>query len=379
MAGSSYGRVFCVTTWGESHGDTVGVVVDGCPAGLPLDEKDIQKELDRRRPGQSRLTTQRREADRVRIMSGVFEGATLGTPIAMMVENRDARPQDYEAMKNVYRPSHGDMTYDFKYGRRHWMGGGRASARETASRVAAGAIARKWLAREFDVDIVAWVQRVQGIKVEVDVSRVSRDDVEQNIVRCPDPDTARMMEELIEATRKGRNSVGGVVEVVARGCPAGWGDPVFDKLDAAISHHLMSLPAAKGVEIGSGFRGLSLTGSGHNDPFVLEEGQIRTSSNFSGGIQAGISNGMPILARVAFKPTSTISMPQQTVTDSGETATLAAKGRHDPCVLPRAVPVVEAAMALVLMDMALRDRGQQGKRSKATRPLQRAGSGQDHE
>jgi chorismate synthase len=370
MSGSSFGRVFRITTWGESHGRSIGVVVEGCPPGMELSEQDIQAELDRRRPGQSRLTSQRREEDRVQILSGLFEGRTLGTPIAMMVENRDARPQDYEEMKEIYRPSHADMTYDLKYGLRNWMGGGRASARETIGRVAAGAIARKWLSREYGIDIVAWVGQVRELQMpEVDIDRLSREDVDRHPVRCPHPETAEKMAELIDQTRKDRDSLGGVVEVVARGCPAGWGEPVFEKLDAMLAFQYMSLPAAKGVEIGSGFRGIALTGSTHNDEFFMEEGQIRTRTNRSGGIQGGISNGMPIVARIAFKPTSTIPREQCTVNARGEEVSLVAKGRHDPCVLPRAVPIVEAATAIVLMDLALRDRGQMGPRDPGAFPI----------
>lgn len=369
MPGSSIGKVFRITTWGESHGETVGAVIDGCPPGLELSPNDVQKELDRRRPGQSRLTTQRREADRIRIMSGLFEGRTLGTPIAMMVENKDARPQDYEKWKNVYRPSHSDMTYDFKFGIRNWMGGGRASARETVARVAAGAVARKWLKEQFGIEIVAWVQQVEDISLREHAEDVSREDVDQTDVRCPDAETAQQMIARIDEARRDRDSLGGVVGVVARNCPAGWGEPVFYKLDAVLAQHLMSIPAAKGVEIGSGFSGVLLRGSTHNDPFFNDQGEIRTRSNRSGGIQAGISNGMPITARVAFKPTSTIPRPQQTVDDRGEEAILEAKGRHDPCVLPRAVPIVEASVALALIDMALIDRARMGKRSSETRPI----------
>lgn len=370
MSGNSFGTLFRITSWGESHGDTVGVIVDGCPPGLPLDEEVIQKELDRRRPGQSRLTTQRGEEDHIRIMSGIFQGVSTGTPIAMMVENKDARPADYEAMKDIYRPSHADMTYDLKYGLRNWMGGGRSSARETIARVAAGAIAQKWLAQAYGIEIVSWVRQVQHLKMsEVDYASIRRDDVEVNEVRCPDLELGRKMAQLIDDTRKNRDSLGGVVEVVARNCPAGWGDPAFDKLDAMLAYHFMSLPAAKGVEIGSGFHGITMTGSQHNDPFFMKDGQIRTTSNHSGGIQGGISNGMPIIARIAFKPTSTINREQRTVDSSGNDVRLAAKGRHDPCVLPRAVPIVEAATAIVLMDAALRDRGQIGPRRAGAPPV----------
>jgi chorismate synthase len=363
MPGNSFGTVFRITTWGESHGETVGVVIDGCPPGLPLNVAQIQMELDRRRPGQSRVTTQRQEHDQVRIMSGVFEGKTLGTPIAMMVENRDARPQDYQEIRHVYRPSHADMTYDKKYGHRNWMGGGRASARETVARVAAGAVAQEWLKREYGVEIVAWVTQVEKLALTgVDYDLVSKTAVDSSIVRCPDQETATEMIKLIEEARKERDSLGGIVEVVARGCPTGWGEPVFDKLEALLAHGLMSIPATKGVEIGSGFGGVTMRGSEHNDLFRMQKGKIVTGTNLSGGIQGGISNGMPIIARVAFKPTATINKEQETVTDSGEEVTLKAKGRHDPCVLPRAVPIVEAVTALVLIDLALQDRGQMGHR-----------------
>jgi chorismate synthase len=364
MPGNTFGSAFRVTTWGESHGESVGVVVDGCPPGLALSVDRIQQELDRRRPGQSPLASQRQEHDQVRIMSGVFQGKTLGTPIAMMVENRDARPQDYEDSRHIYRPSHADMTYDFKYGHRNWMGGGRASARETVARVAAGAIAQEWLKVQYGVEIVAWVNQIETLAASgIDPATVSRSEVESNIVRCPDTDIASAMENRILEARKGRDSLGGVVEVVARGCPAGWGEPVFDKLEALLSYALMSIPATKGVEIGSGFKGVSMLGSEHNDQFRIQKGNVVTRTNFSGGVQGGISNGMPIIARVAFKPTATINKEQQTVTDSGEEVLLKAKGRHDPCVVPRAVPIVEAMTALVLIDLALQDRGQMGDRT----------------
>lgn len=372
MPGNTFGNAFRITTWGESHGHSIGVVIDGCPAGLPLDREDVQRELDRRRPGRSRLTSQRKEMDQVRIMSGLFEGKTLGTPIAMMIENEDSRPSDYEAMRDIYRPSHADMTYDFKYGFRNWMGGGRSSARETAARVAAGAVAQKWLALEYGVEIVAWVRQVHTLELgEVDYDTIGREEVEANDVRCPDPDLARRMAEYIDKIRRDRDSLGGVVEVVIRGCPAGWGEPVFDKLDALLAHQYLSLPAAKGIEIGSGFRGISLMGSQHNDAFILVDGQIRTRTNYSGGIQGGISNGMPIIARVAFKPTSTINKEQDTVNACGEEVVLSAKGRHDPCVVPRAVPIVEAVTAIVLMDVALQDRAQMGTRKAGTSPILR--------
>ncbi|HVH06996.1 MAG TPA: chorismate synthase [Myxococcota bacterium] len=353
---SQFGTLFRVATFGESHGGGVGVVVDGCPPRLALDVAEIQRDLDRRRPGQSRLTTPRQEADRVEILSGMFEGRTLGTPIALLVRNEDARPASYEAMKDVYRPSHADFTYEAKYGIRNWQGGGRASARETIGRVAAGAIARKLLREAAGIEVLAWVAQVQDLEAKVDAGTVSLAAVEANAVRCPDPEAAARMEERIDAARRRGDSLGGVVACVARGVPAGLGEPVFDKLEADLAKGVMSLPASKGFEIGSGFAGTRLTGSEHNDPFVPGEHGPRTSSNRSGGVQGGISNGEPILLRVAFKPTATIRLAQQTVDRAGNAVTLEAEGRHDPCVLPRAVPMVEAMVLLVLADHWLRQR-----------------------
>ena len=353
---SQFGTLFRVATFGESHGGGVGVVVDGCPPRLALDVAEIQRDLDRRRPGQSRLTTPRQEADRVEILSGMFEGRTLGTPIALLVRNEDARPASYEAMKDVYRPSHADFTYEAKYGIRNWQGGGRASARETIGRVAAGAIARKLLREAAGIEVLAWVAQVQDLEAKVDAGTVSLAAVEANAVRCPDPEAAARMEERIDAARRRGDSLGGVVACVARGVPAGLGEPVFDKLEADLAKGVMSLPASKGFEIGSGFAGTRLTGSEHNDPFVPGEHGPRTSSNRSGGVQGGISNGEPILLRVAFKPTATIRLAQQTVDRTGTPVTLEAEGRHDPCVLPRAVPMVEAMVCLVLADHWLRQR-----------------------
>ena len=353
---SDFGRLFRISTFGESHGGGVGVVVDGCPPRLALDMADIQRDLDRRRPGQSRLTTPRQEADRVEILSGVFEGRTLGSPIALLVRNEDARPSAYEHMKDVYRPSHADYTTEAKYGIRNWQGGGRASARETIGRVAAGAIARKLLREAAGIEVLAWVAQVQDLEAKVDAGTVSLAAVEANAVRCPDPEAAARMEERIDAARRRGDSLGGVVACVARGVPAGLGEPVFDKLEADLAKGVMSLPASKGFEIGSGFAGTRLTGSEHNDPFVPGEHGPRTSSNRSGGVQGGISNGMPIVIRVAFKPTATIMRPQETVDRAGNAVTLEAEGRHDPCVLPRAVPMVEAMVLLVLADHWLRQR-----------------------
>ena len=358
---STFGTLFRVTTFGESHGGGVGVVVDGCPPRLELAPADLQADLDRRRPGQSRLVTQRDEADTAEILSGVFGGYTTGTPIAVLVRNADARPGAYEHLRDVYRPSHADYTYDAKYGFRNWTGGGRASARETVGRVAAGAVARKLLAAVAGVQVLAWVRSVRDTEADMDPASVTVQDVEADPTRCPDPAAAARMTAAIEAARRGGDSLGGVVECVCRGVPAGLGEPVFDKLDAALAAAMLSLPATKGFEIGSGFAGTRLTGLAHNDPFEPADGAgtggpggIRTASNRSGGVQGGISNGEDISLRVAFKPTSTIASEQRTVTRSGEATTLAARGRHDPCVLPRAVPMVEAMALLVLADHWLR-------------------------
>ena len=359
--GNTFGRMFRVTTWGESHGDAVGVVVDGCPPLLALEVDDVQKELDRRRPGQSDISTQRRESDTAEILSGVFEGRTLGTPVLIAVWNRDARSRDYEYMRDRFRPSHADYTYQAKYGIRDWMGGGRASARETVGRVAAGAIARKLLSQEWGVEIVGYVKQVWSITADVDPDSVAAADVESNPVRCPDPEVAERMIECIKQARKDGDSLGGVVEAVARGVPAGLGEPVFDKLEADLGKAVLSIPACKGFEVGSGFGGVTMTGSEHNDPFYSEGGRIRTRTNRSGGMQGGISNGENIVLRAAFKPTATIMKPQETVDIAGNPVMLEGRGRHDPCVLPRAVPIVEAMTALVLADHALRQRGQTGR------------------
>ena len=358
---NTFGHLFRITTWGESHGDAIGVAVDGCPPRLPLNVEDIQKELDRRRPGQSEISTQRREGDRAEILSGVFEGETLGTPILIGVWNSDARSKDYDHMRRVYRPSHADYSYDAKYGIRNWKGGGRASARETIGRVAAGAIAKKILAREFGVEVVGYVKQVWQLHADVDPSTVTQEEVESNIARCPDQDMAAQMIERIKEARKDGDSLGGVVECVARGVPVGLGEPVFDKLEADLAKSVLSMPACKGFEVGSGFGGATLTGSQHNDPFYSDGGRIRTRTNNSGGIQGGISNGEDIIIRAAFKPTATIMREQQTVDVDGNEVILQGRGRHDPCVLPRAVPIVESMMALVLADHALRQRGQRGE------------------
>ncbi|MSS73073.1 MAG: chorismate synthase [Candidatus Latescibacteria bacterium] len=356
--GNTFGHLFRITTWGESHGGAVGVVVDGCPPRLPLSPEDIQGDLDRRRPGQSRITTQRQEEDLVEILSGVFEGQTLGTPILMLARNQDTRSKDYDEMREKYRPSHADYSYQAKYGIRNWQGGGRASARETWGRVAAGAVARKILRERCGTEIIAYVKQVKDLAAEVDPSSVTSDQVESNIARCPDAGVAERMIALIEAARKDGDSLGGVVECVARGVPTGLGEPVFDKLEADLGKGMLSLPACKGFEVGSGFGGILLTGSQHNDPFYNAGDRIRTRTNRSGGIQGGISNGEDIVLRAAFKPTATILKSQETVDVHGHATTLQGRGRHDPCVLPRAVVMVEAMTALVLVDHYLRQKGQ---------------------
>lgn len=352
---SSFGRAFCLTTFGESHGPAVGAIVDGCPPGLAIDLEAIQYDLDRRRPGQSRLVTQRSEADIVQVLSGLYEGVTTGTAIGLMVTNADQKPGAYDHLKDVYRPSHADYTYAAKYGVRDHRGGGRASARETVGRVAAGAIARQLLAAATGTEVLGWVSQVHDIDASVDLADVTHDEVEAHPTRCPDPEAAAAMATAIEQARRDGDSLGGVVTVVARRVPVGLGEPVFDKLDAELAKAMLSLPAAKGFEIGSGFAGTRLTGSANNDPFEPgPDGRPVTTTNHSGGVQGGISNGADIVCRVAFKPTATISSEQKTVTTAGEATTLAASGRHDPCVLPRAVPLVEAMTLLVLADHWLR-------------------------
>ncbi len=355
--GNSFGELFRITTWGESHGGGVGVVIDGCPPRIELSEADIQHELDRRRPGQSAIVTPRDEADRCQILSGLFEGRTLGTPISILVMNKDARPEAYAEMKSTYRPSHADFTYEAKYGIRNWQGGGRASARETIGRVAAGAIARKiMLTLNPDFALIAYVNHVYDVTATVDPAFVTLEQVETNAVRCPDAAAAEKIFKAIEKARAEGDSLGGTIACVARGVPAGLGEPVFDKLEADLAKAMLSVPASKGFEIGSGFAATRMRGSEHNDAFEIRDGKVRTETNNSGGVQGGISNGENIFFRVAFKPTSTIARDQKTVTASGEETTLAARGRHDPCVLPRAVPIVEAMAALVLCDHALRQR-----------------------
>ena len=356
--GNSFGHLFRITTWGESHGGGVGVVVDGCPPRLALTEADIQPDLDRRRPGQSKIVTPRKETDAVQILSGTFEGKTLGTPISMWVKNEDARPEAYSEMATKFRPSHADYTYQTKYGIRNWQGGGRSSARETVGRVAAGAIAKKILRERYGVEILSYVKQVQRIVAEVNPETVKFKDIESNIVRCPEATTAEKMIRLIEKMRKAGDSVGGIVEGVARGVPVGWGEPVFDKLEADLAKAMMSLPASKAFEVGSGFGGIQLTGREHNDLFRAKHGKVGTVTNRSGGIQGGISNGETIYFRVAFKPVATVMHEQETVDVEGKNVTLKGRGRHDPCVLPRAVPMIDAMTALVLVDHALRHEAQ---------------------
>ena len=353
--GSSFDQLFRITTFGESHGGGVGVVIDGCPPNIAVSTANIQRELDRRRPGQSKITTQRSEKDQCEILSGIFEDRTLGTPIAILIRNEDARPEAYAAFKDTYRPSHADFTYEAKYGIRNWQGGGRASARETIGRVAAGAVARCVLETLYpQLEIVAYVSQIHDIAATIDQARASRSNVEANIVRCPDKRVAEKMIALIDKTRAAGDSLGGVVECVVRGVPPGLGEPVFDKLEADLAKAMLSLPATKGFEIGSGFSSTRMRGSEHNDSFEIRDDRVRTTTNRSGGVQGGISNGEDIFLRVAFKPTATIAREQKTVTSARKQTQLAAGGRHDPCVLPRAVPMVEAMCALVLVDHALR-------------------------
>jgi len=360
--GNTFGQLFRVTTFGESHGGGVGVVIDGCPPRIDISEADVQRELDRRRPGQSKLTTQRKEEDRCEILSGVFEGRTLGTPIAIAVRNKDARPEDYTEIAGKFRPSHADYTYEAKYGIRNWQGGGRASARETIGRVAAGAIAKKILSTLYaDFEVFAYVTQIHDVVAKIDRSTVKMKDVEKNIVRCPDAAAAKRMISLIEEVCAKGDSIGGVIECVARGIASGLGEPVFDKLEADLAKAMLSIPATKGFEIGSGFAATRMRGSQHNDPFEMRDGKIRTKTNNSGGVQGGISNGEDIYFRVAFKPPATIALQQKTVTKSKQQSELAARGRHDPCVLPRAVPIVEAMAALVLCDHALRHQAISGR------------------
>jgi len=361
MAGNSFGQLFRITTFGESHGGAVGVVVDGCPPGIEISEAEIQAALDRRRPGQSKITTPRKEADRVHILSGYFEGKTTGTPILMLAHNEDVKSEDYNNLKDLFRPSHADYTYEAKYGSRDWRGSGRASARETLARVAAGAIAQKYLKQELGIECLSYVEQVGDIKADIDFNTVKAEDIEANIIRCPDQKVAEKMIELVDSVRKDGDSIGGIIQGVIRNVPAGLGEPVFDKIPADLGKAMMSINAVKGFDIGLGFRSVGLRGSEHNDPFYTDaSGKIRTKTNNAGGTIGGISSGETIHFRVVFKPVSTIKKEQDTVKRGGEATKLEASGRHDPCVLPRAVPIVDAMSALVIMDHYLRHRAQNG-------------------
>ena len=345
MSGSSFGKLFKITTWGESHGRGLGVVIEGCPAGLPIKESEIQLELNRRKTGQSKVTTTRKEGDQIEIMSGVFNGKTTGTPISLLVKNEDADSSKYELIKDLYRPGHADYTYDMKYGFRDYRGGGRSSARETVGRVAAGAIAKKLLARE-KIKIIGFTRQVGKYIAE----KIDYKEIENNIVRCPDVKMAEKMINAIMRARKTGDSLGGIVEVVVQGVPAGLGEPVFDRLDADLAKAVMSIPAVKGVEIGAGFKSATMIGSECNDEFVMKNKKAATATNNAGGILGGISNGMDIIIRLVVKPTSSINKAQKTVTQKGKKAEIRVEGRHDPCVAPRAVPIAEAMVALTLID-----------------------------
>jgi len=359
MSGNSFGHLFRISTFGESHGGAVGVVVDGCPPGLEISESDIQVELDRRKPGQSELTTPRKEEDTIKILSGVFEGHTTGTPILMLAHNKDVKSEDYNDLKDLFRPSHADFTYQAKYGRRDWRGSGRASARETLARVAAGAIAKRYLKEKLGVEILSYVEQVGGIKAEIAHSSVSSKMVESSMVRCPDSEMASKMIDLIKQVQSEGDSIGGIIRGVIRGAPRGLGAPVFDKLHADLGKAMLSINAAKGFDVGSGFGSIHLRGSQHNDPFeAKDDGTVHARTNNAGGVLGGISSGETIVFRVAFKPVATISKEQDTVSTTGTPVKLSAAGRHDPCVLPRAVPIVDAMAALVIMDHYLRHKAQ---------------------
>lgn len=349
---NSFGKLFKITTYGESHGPGIGVVIDGCPSGLEIDIDFIQSELDRRKPGQSNIVTQRKESDSFQILSGIFDGKSTGTPIHIFIPNEDARSKDYEEWADIYRPSHADYTYETKYGIRDYRGGGRSSARETAARVAAGAIAKMFL-KKAGISIQAYTEQIGSLKLEQPYQQLDLSLTESNPVRCPDPEMALKMENLIKKVRKEGDSIGGVVKCIISGCPTGLGEPVFDKLHAVLGQAILSINACKGFEYGSGFDGVSMRGSEHNDIFIKNNGKIVTKTNFSGGIQGGISNGMDIYFRAAFKPVATLLKEQETLNSKGEKVILKGKGRHDPCVVPRAVPIVEAMAALVMVDLLL--------------------------
>jgi chorismate synthase len=350
--GNSFGRIFRISTFGESHGLGLGVVIEGCPAGLPIDEDFIRNEMQRRKPGQSKITTQRKEEDEFQILSGVFEGKSTGTPIGMVILNTDQKSKDYSHIADKFRPSHADYTYFEKYGIRDYRGGGRSSARETAARVAAGAIAKMML-RHYGISVNAYVSQVGDLKLEKSYLELNLNNTENNIIRCPDSEMAEKMIRFIDEIRKSKDTVGGIVSCVAKGVPPGLGEPVFDRLHAELGKAMLSINAVKGFEYGSGFEGVKMRGSSHNDSFYQEGDKVRTRTNYSGGIQGGISNGEDIYFNVAFKPVATIMQDQDSLNESGETVTVSGKGRHDPCVVPRAVPIVEAMAALVLADYLL--------------------------
>jgi chorismate synthase len=358
MPGNTFGQLFKVTTFGESHGGCVGCVIDGCPPGIEISESEIQKELDKRKPGQSEITSPRKEQDEIKILSGYFEGKTTGTPILMLAYNKDMRPEDYNHLKDVFRPSHADYTYQQKYGLRDFRGSGRASARETLARVAAGAIAKKYLQEKLGIRILSFVTQVGDIKSNIDINSVTEDQIESNIIRCPDSKVAPEMIDLVEKMRDSGDSIGGVITGVIKNVPAGLGEPVFDKLSAELGKAMLSINAVKGFEIGSGFAGVEKPGSQHNDEFIISDGKVKTKTNNAGGVLGGISTGDTIYFRVAFKSVSTISKKQNTVNKNLEEIELEASGRHDPCVLPRAVPIVDAMSALTIMDHYLRHKAQ---------------------
>lgn len=352
---NTYGQAFKITTFGESHGRALGVIIDGCPAGLEIDEAFIQSELDRRKPGQSKIVTQRKEGDKFEILSGVFEGKATGTPISLVIFNEDQRSKDYSHIADKFRPSHADYTYSAKYGERDYRGGGRSSARETAARVAAGAVAKLFL-KQYGITCLSYVSQVGSYKMDKSYKELDLSQIESNDVRCPDAETAEKMYEIIDQTRRDRDTIGGVVTAVIQGVPAGLGEPVFDKLHAELGKAMLSINAVKGFEYGSGFDGIKLNGSKHNDHFFMEDDKVRTKTNYSGGIQGGISNGEDIYFNVAFKPVATIMEDQPSVNENGEETVVSGKGRHDPCVLPRAVPIVDAMSALVITDFFLRNK-----------------------
>jgi chorismate synthase len=360
MAGNTFGHLFRVTTFGESHGGAVGCVIDGCPPLIEISEEEIQKEMDRRKPGQSAITTPRKEQDTIHILSGIFEGKTTGTPILLLANNTDIRPEDYGNLIETYRPGHADYTYETKYGIRNWKGSGRASARETLARVAAGALAKKFLKEKLGIEILSYVEQVGNIRTDIDYQTVTMDQIESNIIRCPDQEKAKEMIRLIEEVRDDGDSIGGIIKGVIKYVPPGLGEPVFDKIPAELGKAMLSINAVKGFEIGSGFEGTKLRGSQHNDEFFIdpEDETIKTRTNYAGGTLGGITNGQTIYFRVAFKPVSTIKKKQKTVNKQKTEVDLEASGRHDPCVLPRAVPIVDAMSALVIMDQYLRHKAQ---------------------